>query len=40
MVYPRIVSTDLNNFIGNMKLVTGAPGVAAQRITSVAWNWW
>jgi hypothetical protein len=40
MVYPRIASTDLNNFTGNMKLVAEAPDVAAQRIISVALNWW
>jgi hypothetical protein len=36
LVYPQISSTDVNDFIWNTPLVVGAPGVAAQRITSVA----
>jgi hypothetical protein len=38
LVYPQIVSTDLNDLICKMNLVVGAPGVAAQRMTSVAWK--
>jgi hypothetical protein len=38
MGYPRIVSTDVNEFICNMNLVVGFPGVAAQRMTSSAWK--
>jgi hypothetical protein len=38
VVYPRIVSTDLNGFMCKTPLAVRASGVAAQRITSSAWN--
>ena len=38
MVCPRIVSTDLDALICKIHLALGVPGVAAQRMTSVAWK--
>jgi hypothetical protein len=38
LVYPRIVSTDLNRLICKTPLIVKALGVAAHRITSVAWK--
>jgi hypothetical protein len=38
MECPRIVSTDLDGLTCKTPLVVGAPGVAAQRITSSAWK--
>jgi hypothetical protein len=38
MVYPRIVSTDVTDFICNMKLVAATLGIATYRSTSVAWK--
>jgi hypothetical protein len=36
MVYPRIVSTDLDGLTGNMNLAMRASGIAGKRITPVA----
>jgi hypothetical protein len=38
LVYPRIVSTDVHDGIGNMKRVVATPGIATYRSTSVAWK--
>jgi hypothetical protein len=38
LVYPRIVYTDLISLMCKTPLMVGVPGVAAQRITSSAWN--
>jgi hypothetical protein len=38
VVYPRIVYTDLISLMCKTPLMVGVPGVAAQRITSSAWN--
>jgi hypothetical protein len=37
-VHPRIVSTDVNDLIGTTILTLIASGIAAQRLTSVAWR--
>jgi hypothetical protein len=38
LVYPQIMSTDLDDLTCKMPLAVGEPGLAAQRITSVAWK--
>jgi hypothetical protein len=38
LVYPRIVSTDVNDLICKTNRAVRASGIAAQRITSVAWK--
>jgi hypothetical protein len=38
VVYPQISSTDVNRFICTTPPVLAASGLAAQRITSVAWK--
>jgi hypothetical protein len=38
VVCPQIFYTDVNDFIGKANPVVGAPGAAAQRITSSTWK--